>query len=116
MTNATHVEPLRYAQRALSVHLRAVRVLDGLCIVDKVVSTRGAGDCFVAACAWKLVGSRGRREAFGVTAEEAEEDEAAAVRAAVKAGVVAGALACKGEEAVPLGLKPWVQYERWYDK
>jgi sugar/nucleoside kinase (ribokinase family) len=64
--------------------------------VPRVVSTRGAGDCFVAGAAWALARAPPPRGAEGAT-DEADE----AVRAAVRAGLRAAHLCVMSEEAVP---------------
>ena len=63
--------------------------------VEELVSTRGAGDCFVAGAAWRLA-----------TASRGEAGSAEVVRAAVRAGLRCAWLNVQGEEAVPPSLRP----------
>ena len=60
--------------------------------VERITSTRGAGDCFVAGCAWRLAANlRAGRAPHGETS----------LRAAVCAGLRAAHLCVQGEDAVP---------------
>ena len=59
--------------------------------IDNIVSTRGAGDAFVAAAAWAL----------SATAPQMTDDSSAGVRAAVHCGLRAARLALQTDAAVP---------------
>jgi len=62
--------------------------------VDRVVSTRGAGDCFVAGASWHLA-QAGQRPA-----------DTSTTRAAVFSGLRAAHLSILSEDAVPAALSP----------
>ena len=74
--------------------------------VPRVVSTRGAGDSFVAGAAWQLCQRGAGAHASAAEAAEHTDEDVVAVRAAIEAGLRAarlnlGSFAAISEEMAP---------------